>query len=150
LPVATFKKAGFDDTSLGFLQTLANNYAKIAAYQQKMAGVNPNAASNIELNMYKALTPTTDTVGNAALKGLTHFKIDLDAMHDQYNFVNDVYQGRNPDVVVEKGVPDRYASILASPQYASVYTPHAQRHKELNDTYQQHLERAQSRKAKKP
>jgi hypothetical protein len=150
LPVKTFKTAGLNDTQLGFLQTLANNYAKIATYQQKMAGVNPNAASNIELNMYKALTPTTDTVGNAALKSLAHFKIDLDAMHDQYNFVNDVYHGRHPDVVLANDVPDRYASIFAHPTYDKVYDKHQERHDQLNSTYQEHLKNAQVKKPKTP
>ena len=150
LPVKTFKTAGFDEDQLGFLQTLANNYAKISAYQQKMAGINPNAASNIELNLNKALTPTTDTVNNAAIKSLAHFKIDLDAMHDQYKFVNDVYHGRHPEVALASDVPDKYHSIFAHPTYDKLYDKHQARHDQLNATYQAHLKNAQAKKPKTP
>jgi hypothetical protein len=150
LPVKTFITAGFNEDQLGFLQTLANNYAKISAYQQKMAGINPNAASNIELNLNKALTPTTDTVNNAAIKSLAHFKIDLDAMHDQYKFVNDVYHGRHPEVALASDVPDKYHSIFAHPTYDKLYDKHQARHDQLNATYQAHLKNAQAKKPKTP
>ena len=150
LPVKTFETAGFNPTQLSFLQTLANNYAKITAQQQRMAGINPNAASNLEISVQKAIIPTTDTERKAALKSLAHFNIDLDALHDQYNFVNDVYRDRSSDFTVAEGVPDRLSSIFAHPVYDKLYDKQQDRHDELNAAYQAYLKNAQAKKQKTP
>jgi len=150
LPAKTFETAGFNPTQLSFLQTLANNYAKITAQQQRMAGINPNAASNLEISVQKAIVPTTDTERKAALKSLSHFNIDLDALHDQYNFVNDVYRDRSSDFTFAEGVPDKLSSIFAHPVYDKLYDKHQERHDALNAAYQEHIKNVQAKKPKKP
>ncbi len=118
---------------------MANNYAKIAVYQQRIGNVNPNAASNMEAGMYKDLTPTMETTPNAALRALGHLRTDLDASHAQYKFANEVYHNRHPDVSLSGKVPDRYSAILSHPSFDAVYDPFAQEHKDLNEAFQKRL-----------
>ena len=142
-PVSAIKQAGWSDKQRDLAQTLANNYAKMAVYQQRLNNVNPNAASNAEAGLYSGMSPTMDTTPNASLRSMGHFLTDLDATNAQYKFVNEVYHGRNPNVSVAKNVPDRYSSIMSHPSFAAVYEPFGKEHSLINDAFQRHL-------AKKP
>jgi hypothetical protein len=139
LPIKKVEIAGFSKRDQELAQTMANNYAKIAVFQQRIGNVNPNAASNMEAQMYKDLTPTMDTTPNAALRALGHLQTDLDATHARYNFANEVYRGRHPDVSVAKNVPDRWSAILSHPTYDAVYDPFGKDHKALEDAFQRRL-----------
>lgn len=139
LPVAAIKQAGFNDKQRELAQTMANNYAKIAIYQQKLNSVNPNAASNAEAGLYNGIVPTMDTTPNAALRAMGHLRIDLDATNAQYKFANEVYHGRNPNISVGKNVPDRYSAILSHPAFDAVYDPYGAEHKDLSNAFQRLL-----------
>ncbi len=139
LPIKKVEFAGFSKREQEMAQTMANNYAKIAIFQQRVGNVNPNAASNMEAQMYKDLTPTMDTTPNAALRALGHLQTDLDATHARYKFANEVYRGRHPDVSVAKNVPDRLSAILSHPAYDAVYDPFGQDHKDLEAAFQKRL-----------
>lgn len=143
LPVAAMAQAGWNDKQRELAQTMVNNYSKLAVYQQRLGGVNPNAASNAEAGLYNGVVPTMDTTPNAALRAMGHMLTDLDATNAQYKFANDVYQGRHPDVSVAKGVQDRYAAIMAHPSYSAVYDPYSKEHADINAAFQRHM-------AKKP
>jgi len=142
-PVSAIKQAGWTDKQRDLAQTLANNYAKMAVYQQRLNNVNPNAASNAEAGLYNGMTPTMETTPNASLRSMGHFLTDLDATNAQYKFVNDIYHGRHPDISVAKNVPDRYSAIMSHPSFANVYEPFGEEHKNINEAFQRHL-------AKKP
>ena len=139
LPVMDVLSAGWNDKQRELAQTMANNYAKMAVYQQKLGGLNPNAASNMEAGMYKALTPTMETTPLAALRSMGHLLTDLDATHAQYKFVNEVYRGRHPLVSVAKNVPDRYSAIFSHPTFEAVYNPYSKEHQEINAAFQRRL-----------
>ena len=139
LPVMDVLSAGWNDKQRELAQTMANNYAKMAVYQQKLGGLNPNAASNMEAGMYKALTPTMETTPLAALRSMGHLLTDLDATHAQYKFVNDVYYDRHPTVSVKRGVNDRYSAIMSHPTFAEVYNPYSKEHQEINAAFQRRL-----------
>lgn len=139
LPIKKVELAGFSKREQELAQTMANNYAKIAVFQQRVGNVNPNAASNMEAQMYKDLTPTMDTTPNAALRALGHLQTDLDATQARYKFANEVYRGRHPDVAVAKNVPDRLSAILSHPAYDAVYDPFGQDHKDLEAAFQRRL-----------
>lgn len=139
LPVMDVMSAGWNDKQRELAQTMANNYAKMAVYQQKLGGLNPNAASNMEAGMYKALTPTMETTPLAALRSMGHLLTDLDATHAQYKFVNEVYRGRHPFISVAKNVPDRYSAIMSHPTFAEVYNPYTKEHEEINAAFQRRL-----------
>jgi len=139
LPVMDVMSAGWNDKQRELAQTMANNYAKMAVYQQKLGGLNPNAASNMEAGMYKALTPTMETTPLTALRSMGHLLTDLDATHAQYKFVNEVYRGRHPFISVAKNVPDRYSAIMSHPTFAEVYNPYAKEHEEINAAFQRRL-----------
>jgi hypothetical protein len=139
LPVMDVMSAGWNDKQRELAQTMANNYAKMAVYQQKLGGLSPNAASNIEAGMYKALTPTMETTPLAALRSMGHLLTDLDATHAQYKFVNEVYRGRHPFISVAKNVPDRYSAIMSHPTFAEVYNPYVKEHDEINAAFQRRL-----------
>ena len=143
LPVAAIKQAGWTDKQRDLAQTMANNYAKMAVYQQRLNNVNPNAASNAEAGLYNGMSPTMETTPNASLRAMGHFLTDLDATNAQYKFVNDVYHNRNPDISVGKNVPDRYSAIMSHPSFAAVYDPFGKEHAQINAAFQRHL-------AKKP
>ena len=143
LPVAAIKQAGWNDKQRDLAQTMANNYAKMAVYQQRLNNVNPNAASNAEAGLYNGMSPTMETTPNASLRAMGHFLTDLSATNAQYKFVNDVYHNRNSDITVGKNVPDRYSSIMSHPSFAAVYEPFGKEHSQINAAFQRHL-------AKKP
>lgn len=136
LPVEDTIRAGFNKDEQNFAQALVNNYNKITIYQQKLNSVNPNAASNAETKLYNGVVPTLDTTPNAALRAMGHLRIELDAAHAQYKFVNDVYRNKNPDITLAKNVPDRYSAIFSDPSYAAVYAPFTLEHNDLSSAFQ--------------
>ena len=145
IPVPVVTKAGWNDTQREVADALATNFAALAVAKQRAGGVSPNSARNMELGLYNDLTPSMETTPNAALKAMGHFRNDLDATHAQYNFANDVYYGRHPEVKLAPNVPNPMDAILNHPVFSSVYTPFAEKNKQLSEAYQAHIT-----KAKKP
>jgi hypothetical protein len=138
LPIADMKRAGFTDKQREIAQAMVNNYSKIAVNYQRLNNVNPNAASNAEANLYNGIVPSMETTPNVALRALGHLLTDLRATNAQYNFVNDVYQNRHPNVSVDPKARDRLSSIIKHPSFDAVYDPFSQEHKDLSAAFQRH------------
>lgn len=145
IPVSVAKKAGWDENQRQVADALATNFAALAVAKQRAGGVSPNSARNMELGLYNDLTPSMETTPNAALKAMGHFRNDLDATRAQYNFANDVYYGRRPDVKLGDNIPNPMDAILNHPSFNDVYTPFAEKNKKLSEAYQAHIN-----KTKKP
>jgi hypothetical protein len=145
IPVSVAKKAGWNDQQREVADALATNFAALAVAKQRAGGVSPNSARNMELGLYNDLTPSMETTPNAALKAMGHFRNDLDATRAQYNFANDVYYGRNANVKLGQNIPNPMDAILNHPSFNDVYTPFAEKNKQLSEAYQAHIT-----KAKKP
>ena len=142
LPIADMKRAGFTDKQREIAQTMANNYGKISVYYQRLNNVNPNSASNAEAQLYNGIVPSMETTPNVALRAMGHLLTDLKATNAQYNFVNDVYQNRHPDVSVSSKARDRLSSIMKHPSFDAVYDPFIQEHKNLSAAFQRHTNRS--------
>jgi hypothetical protein len=145
IPVKDAIKAGWDENQRQIADALATNFAALAVAKQRAGGVSPNSARNMELGLYNDLTPSMDTTPNAALKAMGHFRNDLDATRAQYNFANDVYYGRRPDVKLASNVPNPMDAILNHPSFNDVYKPFAEKNQKLSEAYQAHIN-----KTKKP
>ena len=145
IPISVAKKAGWDDTQREVADALATNFAALAVAKQRAGGVSPNSARNMELGLYNDLTPSMETTPNTALKAMGHFRNDLDATRAQYNFVNDVYYGRNPNVKLGENIPNPVDAILNHPSFNDVYKPYSEKNQKLIEAYQSHIN-----KTKKP
>lgn len=146
IDVAAAKKAGLGTTEREVADALAGNFAALAILKQRAGNLSPNSARNAEIGLYNELTPSMSTTPHAALKALAHFKNDLDAAHAQYKFARSVYDDTNPDVKVMAGVPNRLDAILNHPSFSDVYTPYAEKNKQISEAYQEYLNASKAKK----
>jgi hypothetical protein len=135
LPIEEMKNAGLDKTQINYVQRVSNLYARMKADQQIMSGVNPNSASNYEANLYSMLTPGGENTSDSAINLAHHHKIDLQAIGDQWKFVNEVNRGRHPFVSVAPS-PDRLATIMNSDEFSKVADKHMANHGLADAAYQ--------------
>ena len=140
LPVQKMKEAGLNPKQREYLQNFANMAARVGVDQQRMFAVNPNAISNKEANLFNALNVNTDTTANNVITIGLHHKEDLNALGEQWNFVNDVDQGRHPYVSIGKA-PDRLYTILRSKPYSEIYDPYVKKHAQINEALQEAINR---------
>jgi hypothetical protein len=57
--------------------------------------------------------------------------------------VNDVDQGKHPDVSIGKA-PDRLYTITHSEPYGDIYNNHAEKHAKINKSFQRQLDRSKT------
>jgi hypothetical protein len=139
LPIEEMKKAGLDKTQINYVQRVSNLYARMKADQQIMSGVNPNSVSNYEANLYSLLTPNADNTSDSAINLAHHHKIDLQAIGDQWKFVNEVNRGRHPYISVAPS-PDRLSTIMNSDEFSKVADKHMENHGLADAAYQKVLD----------
>ena len=140
LPVQKMKEAGLNPKQREYLQNFANLAARVGVDQQRMFAINPNAISNKEANLFGALNANTDTTANNVITLGLHHAEDLRALGDQWNFVNDVDQGRHPYVSIGKA-PDRLYTIMRSKPYGEIYDPYIKKHAQINEALQEAINR---------
>lgn len=141
IDVDAARKAGLDEKDRMLFDQLAQNFATLAVARQRVGGLSPNAARNAELGLYSDMVPTMKTTVNSAIKSLEHYDVDLDAANARHRFVQDVMNDRNPDVKLAKGTPNPMDAIINHPVYNEVYAPFSGKHRQINEAYQEIMNR---------
>jgi hypothetical protein len=140
LPIEEMKTAGLDKQHRDYLQTVSNYYAKLKADQQRISGVNPNAASNYEASLYSMLTPGGENTADSAINIALHHRADVQALGDQWKFINDVNRNKHPSISLSNSqVPDRLATIMNSDHFAKIYDPYNTQHQQIDEAFQKKL-----------
>jgi hypothetical protein len=135
LPVEEFIRTKFNEEDQDLARTLGMNYALIALGRQKLGGVNPNQARNAELHLYGDLSPGINTPPLASLRSLSHLKNNLENIHEQYKFVNDVDQGQHPIYKLDPSTQTRLTDVFRHPAYSALSNPHNEQARLIEEAY---------------
>jgi hypothetical protein len=136
LPVSDAIVGSYDKDHKNFYSALSGLASKVSRAQQNLSGINPNAASNQELNLQgkSQVDPSTQLVPSISYN-LENTRLTNDMNHEMAMAVQQLKNNEHPKYAIDPNSRTPTADILSSPAIKEIADKYAKRFQKNNENY---------------